>query len=245
MLPCWWGITPGVTTIQETERILRPLAPYIRYPSLSVILDYQVGEVTIVLDVAFSPPGPNPVAPPDPAAKIELIEVHTLAIENDRGAYGSREYRRLFHAYEAPLILAEYGQPAQAILDVETNQGEPYGGASLETMILYPDSGAIVEYVNSAQIVGDYLRGCLSGAFVRMWLMPVARQDIFEQTLSSFTEDSYSHESYPWNGLVPSAPWLKTIEEATGITPPSFYEQFRDGGGRNCLETYLPSWPFR
>jgi hypothetical protein len=157
-LPCWWGITPGITTWQDAQQ---------------AFLSYGK-DIGISLHLAGYPDDEGDYIPPfegyshevslfgrraqypfdyvvehtfyEHGGTVQLLEVIGHALGGytwyNSGWSTSQVFSREWHYYSLDQILARYGQPTQVLLHYW-----PYEGALYSLAVLYEDEGIMVAYV--------------------------------------------------------------------------------------------------
>lgn len=147
-LPCWWGITPGLTSWGEAKEILVPIADKVGY--LTAVIDYpeDLNEIT-ALDkwIGFS-------------------------AEAERGILSEL---RLGPLYGFPLnqILSEYGAPSQIYLHA-VRSPVPESNASFSIVLFYQDLGFWIEFGGKFEKkyvldICPYSHHPMEGGFMYTW----------------------------------------------------------------------------
>lgn len=213
-LPCFWGITPGETGIQEAYQILAP------YATKTETL-YSANQFLFYFDII-------PSAYDDPIMYLEIgfgeldEKVHDLFF-SDLSNYAS---------YSIKSILAEYGPPKEIWMGAwSPDPGwdkEPRG----TTFILYyQNQQFLLRYSqppDNGKIVDDSMISCFdNGPSIRAW----SNENIE-------MEDEIIRKRYLLSDVRP----FLSLEELTGISPEDFYDSFVNISGDVCVETPLDTW---
>jgi len=233
-LPCWWGISPGISTREEVETKLEPLLGIATgfYPGKkggAISLDYPAGELLLSLSLDYKFPLED---------RIEILAISThMSRYIDLGAgdyefqpvYDSPAYRELLAPYTLDRMLASFGPPERALVRGVV-YAERYPGLWEEMFLtlLYPERGVFTRYTMVGEREGDTFIGCPARAFIDLWLVLPGKEEY--EALLSLTGD--------WEGDFSDT---KSLEEATGMNVEEFYRLFQDPN--RCIETPLSVWP--
>jgi len=243
-LPCFLGITPGVSTADEFDTILTP------YSTILTILEgkyrrgieFELGQKIVnnfLIDYQILQGQPI----------IEKIHLSTKAYQrieypypDEEGntyelvyEYGAEAYRQLMGNYTLQKILTEYGIPSRVLVYAEQYlyDGRPplpsqqFG--QLKLRLFYPEQGIIIMYEMPLSKVGSKGQGCPSHAFISLWLTPPDSEEIYAKLLSKSSAQGDSFELE------------KPIFEATNISLEEFYEIYRDSS-ETCIQAPLSIW---
>ncbi len=213
-LPCWWGISPGETTLEEAEILLESIGQVKKSDEgNSLGYQYQVPnypEGFFILSNLYSEQG-----------KVKEIFVY---------ANGTGE------SFSLSKLLTNYGKPDDVLLQVD--QEVPCGYPRFIMLIVYKNQGIIAEFEAIKRKDGQYLRGCFidrsdyaSGP--SLWLFDVGDpQKIVQSSI-------YSHMK---TDKVPMQPPVLSIEQATGMDIETFYQKYKDPSNY-CIFTPSILWP--
>jgi hypothetical protein len=239
-LPCWWGIIPGKSSVQDMQATLIPLGSiadasflgpmrgsiYFAFPKNDLLIDVNLHYWSKINQT-----------------EIEMVKIFTQVRSNLDNAnreelYGTPEYGELLSLYSIHGILSKHGIPTQILVRadiIETNYTPlPMNDLPPETFeitLLYPEQGIFIRYNALGERAGDKIRGCLAKTFVELWLLSPDARITYQNVLSSYDDT--------WEG---NWPYSKAVEEATQTTREEFYQIFRDFTDR-CVETPLSIWP--
>ena len=215
-LPCWWGITPGITKWNAAQEFISvfdsdvyeaitssgstyyetgiPLPSEIfleKYMPLSFLVrDGLVEE--IIADIPIDNPPPYPLA-----------------------------------QYTLPMFLTSYGQPSEIWV---FTYGYSFEGVIPFIIVLYySDQGIIALFDDNATIQGDLVVGCPqanSVSYLSLWWPEL--DFTFEQVISGTSALKGDYLS---------------LEESTEFDVEIFYEIFKDPNNTVCMETPVDIWP--
>lgn len=233
-LPCWWGINPGESTIQEAQQIVSPLAGIFDFSflsmesagSLSII--YPVDDLDLHLYLAYYPfPSGN---------NVETLYISTRMLryidkgDGDyvyRSVYDSEAYRQLLGKLALSEMLSKLGIPSK--ITVRAILPNPPSPQFLNVTLLYPERGIFALYTMNADTKYNIVSGCPSKSFVSLWLIPLEAGDNFREFLSLAGN---------WEG-----DWVeKPLEEAISMSRNEFYGIFKDSNATSCIETPIEIW---
>lgn len=244
-LPCWWGITPGQSTMLDVQRQLAAFSGAAEYTYLGKSRGWLVGNLGIfyphdedIMVEIFS----TYLAPQDNDVVL-AISVTTQAYLKTNGSleklYGNPIYNKILEDFNLFQILHKYGQPSQMFITAHVKyvglDNDPLPTDTFVIRLLYPAEGIFARYHMPVKRVGDKFRFCPFQAFVDL--------DLISSNPSGHYQDSLLAIG-GWEGFFPPSEYNKTPEEALGMTIEEFYQQFHLPTKR-CLETPVSIWPGR
>jgi hypothetical protein len=209
-LPCWWGITPGMTDVQTARDMFASQG--IAWHEGDVILGYARPD--------------SPLYYPD----VRFIFLAKRSVIHSIIVYGSRERHELgfrfsedWRQYKLSNMLDRYGPPLHILLEtpIFTEAGVP--NEYLLSLYFMP-LDAIVTYRVAAEYVGDG-KNRLCSNFEDV-------QEIYME-LYALGELSASHESSVQEALDHG---FVTWEAAASMNIEEFYDFFKDDSGPGCIE---------
>jgi hypothetical protein len=220
-LSCLWGITPGISTIQEAQIRFAPLSSIAYkieinyYPdekiwSGNIVLDYKRGDLDIITGMYIKSFTTN--------NKIYNISFFAGTL---------KEVKELSY-YMLPHMLSEYGLPSSVLLRTPGGPAPTGGFGLFEIVILYPQKGFLVHYQVQAQMSGNNMLGCMTNNNVDLFLFPSINEADFMDYLPG-----------GWSDLLQS---YKPLEEATSMTLEQYYQTFSKPTDQ-CLKTPSSMWP--
>lgn len=212
-LPCWWGITPGVTTMAEVNQIVSPMAYRTgydvseKYFSFSFVYEFIDNSGNIDYTGA------------------DYISYHDGIVVDIRPQVDGVEER-----YALPKILADYGQPGEVWMWARTFLKDEWNVAF---EMFYPELGILVPYH-----VDVYLEENDQNPNVQVCIYEPARNS----TLILWWPDlnyTYYGAHYDTDLLQYYLP----LEEAIGMDVATFYKTFIGQDDPVCIETPKDIWP--
>jgi hypothetical protein len=212
-LPCWWGISLGVTSWEEAEHFLKSFAT--RVASEGIFTLRENGEYFRISKYSAS----YPVSEQEEGALIfsikegivDVIEIspHTVAKH-----------------FTLSQILKKLGRPTQ--IYISTYRDSPDDFIPFSLIIYYQDNQLLAYFETNAIVCPDMIRGCFSENQPRIWLWSPdeiwAEDQILERTLLGGSEG------------------LKQLDQVSNYTTQIFYETFSDPETAECIETPKDLW---
>lgn len=216
--PCWWGLTPGLTSWQETQEFFRGLNAPIdwisqkRYGVNTVINQFR--SIKILLEENDS-----------------LLE--NILIIGDQSSFASIEdFPSYWKGYSPESVLNAYGPPTRVLLwthPLRRGSRHPYS-----LLIIYDGQGFVIYYAGFTkydQVIKIYPR---LGEQNNIGLVKIFLQsERSSLPLEHMAEWEYSDKIL--NGMLP-------IDEATGMSIEEFYKMFTTENQSGCVETPAKIW---
>jgi hypothetical protein len=241
-LPCWMGITPGQSTWLDLNTRLTTLDAITTDRAYkSQVGDWLLGGFTIKIpnDSAIMEVRSTYLGPVG-EDRISVTAIDTLAYKlednPDRDLYGYPPYNDLLNAYTLSGILSTFGMPDQiyvmASLRSDTKVSPGFGDYFI-IHLLYPGKGIFMEYKMPVEGEKSNYRFCPSLAWIGGYLIQSDLGAGYMQLLASLS-DKYKY-------LLSPSQYIKTPEEAFGMTIQEFYQLFRSPTDQ-CLETPISIW---
>lgn len=221
LLPCWGGITPGVTTWEETRQVMEQLSGFATV-NISEGMNCEFGGCNGIAWSLY----PNTLAEGVfytrlPENKIHLIHIN---IQNE----GNAQKINLLRGIGLQEAFKWYGLPPIFLLTVETDQAQ---NRLMKLVLVYPGRQSIIQYTKKTELIDGKLTNCGPDHQIEMIILDNKEQ------LSSLDFIANSVET---RDLRLDARY-KTVEEATGITSNTFYNavtSFNDF----CISTPADMW---
>jgi hypothetical protein len=227
-LPCWWGMTPGVTRLEDIRLYLstfRAITGNFGLRENRGIISFTIPGNDRHLDIYLYYAGKDQL--------VDWIWVGTQGTKPVTGGY-SQVYGDLFYnsamkKYTLSQILTDYGKPIRVLiwappLDFQ----QPF-----EIMLDYSTSGFLMGYTLPEEQVGDNFVGCPVQAHIYFWLWPKDKQPSFSDMIAMTGFGSFDPVSIKY---------YKPIENVTKFTMDSFYKTFKEPGNVNCIVTPSHYW---
>lgn len=221
LLPCWGGITPGQTSWNQARQIVEQLSGFSRV-NISENFSCEFGGCSGIAWSLY----PNTVAEGAFYTKFPENVVHLIHINIQNE--GNAQKINLVRNIGLQEVFRWYGLPPIFLLNVEADQAED---RFMELILVYPERQSIIKYVKQAELADDKVVNCGQDHQIEMFILDNKEQlaSLNAITNAVETKDLHIDDRY------------KTIEEATGMTPNSFYEAvsaFRDF----CISTPVGMW---
>lgn len=242
-LPCWLGIMPAQSTLVDIQSQLTMLSSISIDPHFGLRSgEWSVAGLTIpflendtvleVFSAYLTYVGENDVS---------VITFHTRAYATENGefineVYGNPAYSNLLQNYTLSGILYNYGLPIKIFIEAylrgDTTVTPSYGDLFM-IHLWYPDQGIFMEYKMSVEGSGNNYRFCPSSAFISGYLMSPGLGEGYQDVLLKLGDR--------YQGFFPPSLYVKTPEEAFGMTNEEFYELF-DAPTDLCLDSPKSIW---
>jgi hypothetical protein len=242
-LPCWMGIIPGQSTWQDINEQLTMFSSIAKKLYIETGANtWSTGDLTILypndnMAVEVSPY--YLTATDQKTIAVISIETRSYAIENGEFAgdvYGYATYNKLFKAYTVSGVLSSFGVPDQIYVGASL-RGDllitPGFGDYFEIYLWYPNQGIFMTYKMQVEGSGNNYRFCPPNAFIL--------GDLTTSGLGAGYQEVLLKLGDRYQGFFPPSKYLKTTEDAIGMTSDEFYELFRSPTDR-CLETPKAIW---
>lgn len=213
-LPCWWGINPGVTTLDEANRILSPLGNILIETNVQGVAYHSKMKVFSSMD-------------PDGQIEARLVAKANLIT----GIYiSSTSVMRSFdHTFAG--ILNYFGPAEEIWIDFHGRPGT--GGEKYDLILFYPSKGVLVRIFGYASEKGGIFSLCpqiqpTDDPFLYLWspdnkiTLNTIGSDIFLNQINSLNKSSLQ-------GFV----YLKTL--IIDFNPSAFYRTFRKPSNDSCI----------
>lgn len=234
-LPCWGGITPGKSTLDDVKKQLTVFSGISERAYFGEAGDAWItGNFRIKFDEKISI-WPHYLASSSNET-ILFISISTGSTEStaEGAVYAGRDHNKLFFAYTLPQIILTYGLPAQTFMTADINVAESTSPDFFIIRLLYPDLGIFVRYTMPMEAGDANYRFCPYQSVVYLDLIPQghgnAYKDLFEQS-----------GTLEWS-LSPDSSYDKSTEEALGIADDEFYRLITSSPSQ-CFESSLYIWP--
>jgi hypothetical protein len=140
-LPCWWGIAPGYSTIDEARLIFEPFLGAIESENGFEYLEsdnpYFMRSLASGLQVGV-----------EVSAKDNLVSLVYVQTEMTKDIYNKVYddpfYQEIMSLYTLETMLTKYGKPNQILVRSFSDLAGEFNPTQL--LLYYPDSGIVVQY---------------------------------------------------------------------------------------------------
>lgn len=217
-LPCWWGITPGLTTTTKVDKLMKELGAF---GSVLEGQEFRLPDGSIAHHVGF-----------DRFHSSERIDIsfsdqnniiQSIGIERNDTLREENISRIYWNAYSLNRIFEKYGQPDRVwIQNIPSIRESPI--RHIRMFVFYDKLKFLIVYSMFAKIADPICPVFDDGQISRFNLYILAlSQDV--------TLEEYA-------GIVPDTEeYMLPIEEALGLSVSEFYKFFLSGN--KCFETPL------
>lgn len=223
-LPCWWNISPGVSTSSEMNIIFSPLAKRLtntknpdgttaQWVGITDLFNYQLSLQIEVLERAN-------------IVEAMIIESHS---NNDLKLFSS-----VWYSYSIDQIVNTYGPPSKVWIQTYKDQVQPPGNPSKDygLLVVYDLNGFALLYQ------GKYGDGySLCPTYTNSGNINPSIQVVLTTKDPIISLEDLIGE----RGGIPSS--LITIQEAAGISPEKFASFLLMNDDRKCFKTDPKIWP--
>jgi hypothetical protein len=220
-LPCFWGFTPGQTSMQTFDSFWLTLLA-VGGSTITLLRDDLWLQITVV---GGSRDDQSDILD---AMGTTMIVYRKLENENVK-VFDNPFYAQYFQYYTLPYLLSNYGPPTNAYVFLDVGIADMGLGIDLYLLFLdYTESG-----------------------WVAMLTMPLLWQDESRNVAMGCPTQAFTHlqlwspgdtEMAKEYGFADGAGNSKSVEEATSQTLEEFYQQFKNPMNALCLETPLDAF---
>ena len=210
-LPCWWGITPGITSTDEIQSVLEPL----------------LGAVVSDVRFKFSETGGHLLMSPQPNGLeveiqylvkdnvVSMVYIYTEMTKDiyDK-VYDDPLYWEIMSAYTLKAVLTKYGKPDQILIRSFSDLAGEFNPT--QTLLYYPKVGIIAQYFSPNGLLKEngvfVLPTCPPRSHISLRLFNPDSQMSLDQLLA--IDDSFSK--------------YKDISEATNMNSDTFFQAYKE-----------------
>ena len=221
LLPCWGGITPGVTTWQEARQVIEQMSGFATV-NVSENLSCEFGACNgIAWSLYPSTLAEGAFYTKFPENTVHLIHIN---IQNE----GNAQKINLLRNIGLQDVFEWYGLPPIFLLTVETNLAE---NRFMKLVLVYPERQSIIRYTKNTVLVDGNVTNCGQDHQIELIILDNKEQLASLDAIANAVEtrDLHIDERY------------KTIEEATGASANTFFETF-SAEGDACISTPVDIW---
>lgn len=239
-LPCWGGVTPGVSTASDAEEEFMKLR-IISSPSFTYFGQsgdaWQVGSLNIYYPLLNTQVhvAPGFVASSDDMTVV-YINVYSQSIpyQNSIGRhYGDKEYNTLLSAYNISQIFSTYGLPNLIYTRAEALKGEETAPDFFFIRLLYLDLGIYIRYRMLMEEKGNVFQFCPSNSQIELNLTSSDVGDSYENFFRQLGAEE-------WTSIQESH--YQLLADSLGMTNEEF-SQVIISSPETCFETPIDIWP--
>jgi hypothetical protein len=214
-LPCWWGFTPGKTEWVEAEHFLDSLVSHMDFTGPYKI--EENGAIHTRNTYYFGYPIPHESR--GGGANISVID-GTISII----FVNPQSTKYLFTLQQ---LLNDYGKPDRVY--IRTFSNAPSSAIPFYLVVFYQNQRILAKYEVNVIRQLDILQGCFNQTGPQLWVWS-EKELVTENRIQDWTM-----------GTAPSSS-LKSVEEVTHMNIDEFYNIFKQGGNKKCIETPASFW---
>ena len=220
LLPCWGGITPGKTTWQEARQLLDQMSGF-SVVNISENMSCDFGECNGIAWSLY----PQTLAEGFFYTKFPENTVHMIHINLQNEGVQKTNLLRNIGLQD---VFRWYGSPRRLLFSAVTDRG---GHRFLEIIMAYPERQFIIRYLKKAELIEDKLVSCGQDSQIELIILDNQEQLLSNSAIASAVETKALHIDARY----------KSVEEATEMTPNSFYVAFSNSGSA-CISTPAKIW---
>jgi hypothetical protein len=219
-LPCFWGITPGVTTWADAEQILVPLRATIMT---------EGSEKHLSLDQS-----------------IYISDINQLDFTITNGRVSAINVVQMSFKYKYKMgkissLLSQYGEPSE--VKIFTLKKAPGGSPAFRVSIYYAEAGILATYDTSGWYHGGKVEACFNpqskDAHSTFHSLNLFSVDSPVNMTEAIQAGKLVESTLPRNRFRDFLP----IDQATGMSVKEFYEKYKSDRGEACIVTPADLWP--
>lgn len=214
-LPCWWGITPGITKFDKAMNTLSTFVTKIE----SDEINYR-GQAAISSGIYYTVPGKQ-VTQGFGLLSVDGIVQDVDIYEDNTGQFPLTK------------LLSAYGKPEE--IYIATEPASPDNIVPFGLILLYPNQGILAYFFSEygGRINGDYVSICPQYTLpvLYLWASDSPQQSgiemkrLLENVIYGFHESEY-----------------RTIETVGALSIDKFYATFRQKNNSSCITTEAEQW---
>ncbi|HKY52965.1 MAG TPA: hypothetical protein VJM08_01615 [Anaerolineales bacterium] len=221
LLPCWGGITPGVTTWAEARQVIEQLSGFATV-NVSENLNCEFGACNGIAWSLY----PNTLAEGTFYTKLpeNIVHLININIQNE----GNAQKINLLRPIGLKEAFKWYGLPPIFLMTVETNLAE---NRFMKLVLVYPEQQSIIRYTKNTEVVDGNVTNCGQDHQIELIILANKEQLASLDAIANAVEtrDLHIDDRY------------KTVEEATGISANTFFETFSTTNDA-CISTPVGMW---
>jgi hypothetical protein len=241
-LPCWLGITPGLSAWSDVRNQLTEfsaIAPKWLDTGHNIekgayghlLFPFTEDNMVIEIDSSYTASIPD--------ERVQNIWLYARSYRVKNGEYSGdvnnySNYNEMVNIITLPGVMSVNGPPELLFITVEPISEQVAGWWGHAKIYLgYPDDGIFMIYEMPMDGSGSVYKFCPSEALISGLLIPSGLGSTYQEILHALRGE-------PENFVI-SSPYIMKPEIAIGMNNEEFYEVFKNSSDR-CLETPKPSW---
>jgi len=221
LLPCWARIIPGKTSWQEARQIVEQLSGFARV-NISENLSCEFGGCNGIAWSLY----PSTIAEGAFYTKLPENAVHLIKINIQNE--GNAQKINLLRNIGLQEVFRWYGLPPIFLLTVETDVAED---RFMRLILVYPERQSIIRYTKQTEHLDNKIVNCGQDHQIEMIILDNKEQLASLDAINNAVETRDLHIDNRY----------KPVEEATGMTPNSFYAAV-SGSKDFCISTPVEMW---
>jgi hypothetical protein len=225
-LPCWWGLFPGKSKVQDVNSflstfngiaVLNNLSADPQYISLTVPIN------KVNLDIAINAWEHN-----------NIVDRLFVSLQSNKHGdygweayYGDPNYNQVTRKFQLSEILTNYGLPSKVLI-----APGPFDGFVI--LLAYMKEGFLISYESPGKKAeGNYV-GCPSESQISVWLWSPTENLTLKEVVSNT----------PFGDVdATTIDYFKPIDETTKMSMDEFYKIYKNPENHLCVETPSAFWP--
>lgn len=234
-LPCIWGLTPGITTTGERQKVLASYNEFLE-PDISfgkseggknpggMGVEVIKDDISITLGLTYY----------ETDNLIEILSLVTRPQRDQKSVFGDSTYSNLTEYYSLPQLLSNYGLPSDVL--VISFPHDPFVKADYDPfsiVVIYEELGIMAEYISPTQRVGDQSRGCPGQSYLTLRTWDTKKNIPLKKIASIAAGDGISETAYDY---------FLPVQDATSMSISDFYNTFKEPDTNQCLEVPSNLW---
>jgi hypothetical protein len=222
-LPCFWGITPGISIYDEA------LQNFIQLSNIANLI--IINENSFGITLGLEEKGSNVAA--DISVYSFIDRERIKKVQNIMLNLSWDIETNLFDFYKVPHILSDNGRPSEVLLFTYNAPINEYD--TLSIFIFYQDQGIIAYYMMEKKESGENIVACLSDITFNNFdieLLPPGNIELFVNKRARILQAKSGYREEV----------IKSIEEVTSMTLDDFYNAYKNPAN-DCITTPADNWP--
>jgi len=222
-LPCWWGIVPGKTRWYVTREFLQALGARIGSDQdESGAIFHGTGGFDLMEDHIY-----NRFGFKEREGIIESVHISSEGYANRRG------FQLLWARYSPKNVITEYGPPSRVWIKSTSNYWGNTGYNGYLLWLFYDQLGFVIKYSGGVKYQPIY-HFCPSMENKK----DIGGIEFLLQSPSSLLPlDRLDDQDVPFRK------YIRTIEEAAGLSIEQFYQLFTQGEKSGCFDVQADVFP--
>ena len=221
LLPCWGGITPGITSWHEARQLIEQISGFATV-NISENTSCEFGACNGIAWSLY----PNTLAEGVFYTNLPENTVHLIRINIQNE--GNAQKINLLREIGLQEAFKWYGLPPIFLLTVETDQAE---NRFMKLVLVYPQRQSIIRYTKNTELVDGKLTNCGPDQQIEMFILDNKEQLASLEAIANAVELRNLQIDNRY----------KTVEEATEMTPNSFFNAISSFSDF-CISTPVDMW---